>query len=523
MKDKRLCSNVSYQGCDLNRYNNFDECILHCSKESTLSDYHGTFEMRSEFKYELINYIVKSIYKNKDNINGIDEAIFKEYLEISEFNTNENLKQLLKESIVVFNCISFPTIKNRDEENYEDILSLLGSIHFNYCNFYISGLDLQNVKCFFQDCEFHDSWNIKNYDILPNQSNVIYQMCKFHEGISASGRNIEEERLQVTNSQFCNCDFGRELVFEFTDIKSALFINDKSYKGTYDLLKLQNCNIEGRFILNNYYIKTVVIESSIFKDKFEFKKNKIDIFQIDNTNFKHIADFYDTDFVQFSIKKSIFDNFTSFEECKFGDEKHLDDTELISKFKYATFLNKINFRTTTFKNGLDIKHANFSEEPNFLNSEIESLHTSRETFRSIKHSFDTTGNYLDANKYFSLEMKKYREELKDKEGNKSEKLIFWLNEKISNFGQNYIRPIIILIFSVFFYCFIIYITSIDFGDKIPSYIISLNNLLNSFAKSIIHFKSLLTPGREFLSLAFSLWYSILIWQIIVSVKRHTRR
>jgi uncharacterized protein YjbI with pentapeptide repeats len=523
MKNSSQCSNNAYQGCTLPKYEDYNECILHCSKENTKKDYHMTSIMRDNFKNELINYIVKSIPESSYTIPSIDEEVIINSIKQSNVESSEHIQKILKDATIVFNFIEFPTRDERDQEDYEPILNLLGKIHFNYCKFYLPYLNLKNIQCFFQDCEFFDSWSIYNYDILQNQSNVIYQMCKFHNGISAAGSKPEIERLQLSHSQFSDCDFSKELILEYVDIKAPLFNNSGYYKGNTKYLKVYHCNVDKRFVLNQYCIENIEMQSSIFRDKFEFKSNCSKEFSIDNCNFDSIADFYDSSFEKFIIKKSIFSNFTGFEECKFGNKEKLDNEGFISKFEYVTFLNKINFRNTIFNNGLDVAHANFIEEPSFLNAKIEPLYTTRETFRSIKHSFDSVGNYLDANKYFAMEMQKYKEELSINNGKRSEKLVFWLNEKISNFGQDYTRPIFIFIGSAILYYLIFCISNIDFKYNIPSFITTPNDLLNNFAKSIMPFKSFLTNGIEFISLVFSIWYSILIWQTLVAVKRFTRR
>lgn len=531
MKDSSICSNDAYGGCNLPKYKDYDECILHCTKEQAQKDYHMSMQTLDDFKKQLIVYIANSIIKSNSKEFEHDD-IYKYFGVSSSIKQNELSKikiieDKLKNTTVVFNFIAFPVRDSRDDWDYKIVLNKLGKIHFNYCKFYLPYLEIENTQCFFQDCEFYDNWSIKNYNLLTNQSNVIYQMCKFHNGISAAGSKPQDERLQLTESQFSDCDFGKELVLEYVDIKVPLFNNRGHYKGSAKYLKVYHCNIDSRFVLNQYSIDNIEMQSSIFSDKFELKSNCSKEFSIDNCNFDSIADFYDSSFEKFNIRKSIFSNFTGFEECKFGNKEKLDKEDFISKFEYVTFLNKINFRNTTFNNGLDVAHANFTEEPSFLNAEIEPLYTTRETFRSIKHSFDSIGNYLDANKYFALEMKKYKEELTINKGKKTEKLIFWLNENISDFGQDYSKPLRLFIYStILFYLITLgfeyrhfLINDPNIYDSVKSFYLAVN----SFALTIMPFKNLLAKNIEFISLFFSLWYSILIWQTLVAVKRFTRR
>ena len=76
---------------------------------------------------------------------------------------NEDIDTFLSEKKVVFNQIAFPPRDERDPWDYLPILKKLGSIHFNYARFYLSSLELDKTACFFQDCEFFDTWYMKDY------------------------------------------------------------------------------------------------------------------------------------------------------------------------------------------------------------------------------------------------------------------------------------------------------------------------------------------------------------------------
>jgi len=198
---------------------------------------------------------------------------------------------------------------------------------------------------------------------------------------------------------------------------------------------------------------------------------------------------------------------------------------MTAKFIYATFESIVNFRNTDFLCGLDLQDTNL-KEANFLNIKTNEKYTNRETYRKIKHSFDSIGNYIDGNKIYPCEMRKYQEELNTKPLNQ-EKIIFFINKYISDFGQSYIRPILwmILFTSIFL------LLNYSYEDRWLYKICPDINILiafvvdgfNSWAKAIIPFSRFLKPNMEFLSLIFFIIYSALIWQIVIAVKRHTRR
>ena len=93
---------------------------------------------------------------------------------------------------------------------------------------------------------------------------------------------------------------------------------------------------------------------------------------------------------------------------------------------------------------MDFENSNLKEQPNFLKTDISSKNTNRETFRIIKHSFDTSGNKIEANRFFVKEMQAYRKEV-SKEKKCSERFIFFMNGFLSEFGGSYFKPILLLI------------------------------------------------------------------------------
>ena len=126
-------------------------------------------------------------------------------------------------------------------------------------------------------------------------------------------------------------------------------------------------------------------------------------------------------------------------------------------------------------------------------------------------------------------MQKYKEELEAQnwKGNFQEKFVFNINAFISEFGQNYIRPIaLIILISIIHYLIVLgYESNLLYNIYIPANdcIRTLADFINNIAKNILPFQSLLKKDMEFISLAFGITYSILIWQTIVAVKMHTRR
>ncbi len=187
-----------------------------------------------------------------------------------------------------------------------------------------------------------------------------------------------------------------------------------------------------------------------------------------------------------------------------------------------------SFRGAKFSSGLDFSKTNLKDTPNFLNVDVSFKNTMRETFRIIKNSFDDAGNQIEANNFFIEEMKAYRKELKVNRGSWFERFILFSNRWISNFGGSYIMPIGWLVASIILYTVIIHWHNSFFIRNEFFWHSSFNVLsieANNLAKNFLPFSRFLIDksGIEFISLFFYIWFAVLIWQIIVAVKRHTQR
>ena len=141
MSETNTCSISGYKECTLPKHDEYDECVLHCSKEKAQKDYHMSMEMLDEFKKQLIVYIAHSIIKD-DTVSEVEYDDIYKYFGISnsirktEAGKLKLVEKKLKESTVVFNFIAFPVRDGRDNWDYEPIMNKLGGIHFNYCKFY---------------------------------------------------------------------------------------------------------------------------------------------------------------------------------------------------------------------------------------------------------------------------------------------------------------------------------------------------------------------------------------------------
>jgi hypothetical protein len=378
--------------------------------------------------------------------------------------------------------------------------------------------------------------------------NDLFESCSFKEAVVVEGpkkyldsmsapqlkRSALVERHEVQNL-FTRCEFQKSLKLSklifFTPISS--FMEGKRPKS----LEIDSCIFDAEFKLNNLKeFDLIQIKNSEFHEKFEFKESCVDFFEVENTNFKKIADFFKSKFKSFNIEKSIFEDFAAFENCVF---KECQKTATV--FRYVTFKNFSNFRSSEFNSGLDIEKSNFAQPPNFLDAKIDFDNTPRETFRLIKHSFDSAGNYIEANRFFADEMKKYRKDLSKKSKGLSKKgekvfekvrilsvrLLLTLNDWVSRFGQSYIRPIAFFMATILLFQGYSYLHDIDWLisnlPKVNEALLPITNFVNSFAQFVMPFNKLLVTDMEFASLIFTVLSSVFLWHLIIAVKRQVKR
>lgn len=444
------CNLDCYGKCERDVYID-NKCIVHCKKNDYQNDRNSG--LLSTFYNEFLNYTIEQIFEHTDLLNDeLTEEEIRAYFESNKFD-NEKYNKVLKNTIFIPDCIHFPTRDGRDTFDYLKILNLFGQIHFNCCEFYLSSLDLNDVECFFQDCRFHDRWTLYNYDLLENEDNVIYQTCEFKKTVSNYTPEKSTELAVYKYSQFdYTCIFNDAIEFIRVKFEDILFnTNQHNYleENTIEKLKFEFSTFEKKFKLNNYLINEFICENSLFKNKFEFKENVISNFNLYNSNFDGISDLYGCKFKKFNIEKSIFNDFAGFEHCTFGTSEKL--VEEIATFKYATFKDSLNVRSSSFLSGLDIRYINLHGEANFLDSKIKSTNSPRDTARRLKYEADKIGNIIDANKHYQNEMEERERELKKK---LPQDFFEWVIFKIHGFTSEHSQNALLALFWIFIISYI---------------------------------------------------------------------
>jgi uncharacterized protein YjbI with pentapeptide repeats len=538
------------------------KCALHCEKRDYQNDRRNG--VLSDFYEELAQYIHDELshsYK-KSLQDSLDDAR-ERHLQSSNFSFatlllddgDGILKKILSDEIMFFGAINFPEIKSRDTFDFFKLFQLFKGVHFDRSTIGFGSINLKNVQLFFQDCTFTNDWSIHSYLIIEDVvSQTIFQNCIFKERVASAVKEHSRDILKVDCYLFNDCKFNKKVIFNRGIYTKSIFNNSNHYKQILLAILIENCEFQARFELNNSDITLLTIENMEFEGKFELKKSNIKEIQISNVNFKKLFDAYKTKFNKFNISRSIFEDFTGFEKCEFGTEH--DAKGEVTEFEYVTFLNFANFRKAKFYNGLDFEHTNLKEPLNFLNAHIDPKNTNRETYRIIKHSFEDIGNKIEANSYFSKEMKAYEVELvshvKETKGAlatkklkhtleckkfdeisvsklkslktelakyQNELLIYRLNRVFSNFGQNYVQSLVLMIMSTLLYL----ATSCAVMNDLFDWSSFVGVGFNDFAKAIPPYGRFLEHRTAFITLFYQIFFLICTWHFIVAIKMRSKR
>jgi len=183
----------------------------------------------------------------------------------------------------------------------------------------------------------------------------------------------------------------------------------------------------------------------------------------------------------FTCKNSSF-NTIKFDHCTIKEWSEVEfmnvGIDSLTFDKYVNESEKVLFDFVTVKEKLEIKHVSFDRElfnhfdmskakvkiensafnDNFFNSVkwgsiSEKRYTaSRDIFRQLKFHSEKQKNFIDADGFYSLEMKEQKKELsKERKSLKTlperishfftNSLVFYLHEKTSDFSQNWMLPI----------------------------------------------------------------------------------
>ncbi|MDX2373586.1 hypothetical protein NJD71_05525 [Psychrobacter sp. PP-21] len=532
----------TFEGCTNNKFAPHEECALHCVKGNYQND--SRKSVLSEFYNLLRIYIADFLAANQASNSHNNQSLFNSSSSPYKRGLGINFSQIFRDGdldndenrnlirrtntndLIVLHNISFPDRRSKDSFDYFKLLKLFSGIHLLDCHLYIGDWQLEDVSFFFQGCMFYNQFDITPFRMLSNDTNCLFSECDFKDKVRVSPTEINSI---FEDSLFSGCRFSNLIDLSGVGFKSEPFLelNDKLFVNTE--LKIFNCTFEGVVKLNKVALSSLWINDTNFLSNFEILNTEVGKFVCTNTEMHGVFKASESHFSYARFERVKFHDVADFEKAAFGEANKIviASYPVTTIFRFATFMTASNFKKVNFYYGLDFENVDLREQPNFLKSNINPHNTNRETFRIIKYSFDSRGNTLEANRFFVQEMKAFKNELKE-EGGFWDKLVYNVNDLISEFGRNYIRAITWLIISLISYTILLYLHDWYF-DNFDYFIWKKLEwiwiFLNDIAKNFLPFSRFLgsKSGFEFISLLFYIWFGILIWQIVVSVKRHTQR
>jgi hypothetical protein len=445
--------------------------------------------------------------------------------DLNDIELRDLIRKFNKSNEITISDIYFPYRDNRDDFDYFKLLNLFSGVHLIYCHLYIDNWQLEDVAVFFDECVFYNSFDITPIQMFQKVTDCLFAECEFKSVVRVSPIEINSI---FEDSLFLGCDFKKSLRLENSIFKKIPFLGLEQRELKLSTLEIYDCNFDGGFKLNSMHISYLWIENTNFLVGFWMLKANITTLNCINVVIDCLFDASNSLFVRAKFNRTKFLDVADFEEVKFGkiSGEFLNSSEDTTQFKYVTFMNAANFKNTSFSYGLDFENVDLREQPNFLKSNINPHDTNRETFRIIKYSFDSRGNKIEAGKYHAYEMNAYINELSFSK-NFWQLVILHANNLISRFGQSYIIPFSLLMTSIVLYSglFDLYQKFLQFRTyEIPYGVECMTEWLNAIARNFLPFARFISDKRgfEFVSLLFYIIFAILIWQIIVAVKKQTQ-
>jgi len=317
--------------------------------------------------------------------------------------------------------------------------------------------DIRTLKTLdFKKCTFVDDFHLKERDDEHVLKKLLLLDCIVLKRFDVYDLKLEYlSLLHVTfqeNPVFQNISLsnGAEIMdLKAFDNKDILinFNNIKSSNNQFEIWRIGDKNVSLRIsscYFEHLYIHELDCKKIEFNEVTKFNKLKMEKSKIQNIFFNNI-DFLENSRILFEVidcNRLILNKVS--QESKYIQFNHIKvDEEFV--------LRKVEFHNTYF-NDFDISNATKTiAKTSFVDSKLSSLKwgniskitASRDFFRELKSVYDENHNYIEANNFFTMEMKEYKKELKEKGLNFwQENFVFFLNEKISNFSQSWFLPLV---------------------------------------------------------------------------------
>ncbi len=511
---KKQNNTCSHPDCTRDKFENSEECILHCEKEDW-------FVIDKDGK--------KDWSRSKDNINKFWEDI-RSFL-------------LVEKNVISFDYFIFPifestykcvNVKETKDENEKTLFYLFK----NNANFWREGEPLKFDKdLIFSNCVFYDSIDFKYiefkslYIILNSQisGSVIFNESKISGELLIDKTSISG-CFNTIASKFNNIHIQNaniyQIVIDFSLIKFFIRINNSNIDtikigkiSKFNILKMQQIEIYELMISDSTQCSDYLQFEDVTVNKLNF--STFDVFHCNTIFFKTCT------LDNFTIQRLIgTPKFITFSDIAINENLTIKDSNL-SNFEFHNF--DISKSKKKFINVSYLSNNGYTIFNGVKWGDIKETFdttTDRDTYRQFKIVNEKQGNIIEANKFYSAEMEAYKKEITAK-GSKTpcrEKIIFWMNYLVSDFGRNWLKPLrwffltgfIAFVFSNF--CKIISY----FKETSEINLTILWNAINQFFEYLNPFNT--SPiGNPIIWFGFKVLSVFFIYQFIISLRRQTRR
>jgi len=360
----------------------------------------------------------------------------------------------------------------------------------------------------------YEFWKIELNGIDRNEDiSLLYKEIKeIHESLQKSTFSYKRIELHIKGTinkliEIEKYEHYPLVIFKNCNIKAIHISNQKDIKITNWIFK--SCTIDAFYLIGKIENCTIqLIEScsiglfSIFNCELNGDKDsKIYIARCKINNLLCFKTIFNIPFTLIDIGETIE---TSMDDCIFNKEVLLNNLTLKPNnfmFRNVFFNNHTSFKKSVFSN-LNLNTVYFSYDKNidFSSIKIQNYKSiDRYTARTIKFYLEKSFNKIEANTYHAYEMMSRKKELKWGE-NFTDKLIFSLNEQVSNHGLNWTLPLFWMLFIGLYYSGILYSSEFNLDAKILSVITPIMSLCCLFfleQKDIGRYITALIPALLF--------------------------
>jgi len=329
------------------------------------------------------------------------------------------------------------------------------------------GWDKKQIKKF-QDAFSKIELSNKDEDfIFPNIIIDRYDKNQvFYKNVTFSEKLIFENESFNKSLTFINCTFKKEVefincevnggidftgsIFEFTlkleSFKSMGFLNFSEV--TFNEVHLNN-NKDQQFNCNFY--------KSIFNDTFEAVNNKFIELNFEESTFLSTSEIK---FEDASVGQLVYSNYTNYTHHILFKDITVSNELLITDIVYTNenFQDLKVFQAKKITINNVILNEQLFDSTVWGNINDKRFRGTKKTFRELKKYAELSKNFIDASAFYSLEMRAKKDELwielnEIQNPKICERCLFYIKnilmyqlyEKTSNYSEDWIRPLVILI------------------------------------------------------------------------------